>query len=130
MKLSNQEFNNLKILHLSLATGMLMFVGIITFLSKPDFTQISIDLDILSIGGIVMALLVLMIAPKLFSSKIEKSEINSDDIRAAYVMKWALFEGVGLINAACLFVTGNILHLVIAVIMLCFLWLAKPSQGI
>ena len=118
----------LKILHLALMAGQLLFIVImfssVYFQRINTFTLANISGEIL-IAMIIIAALAYLFANSLFNKKLAIiRETNLDvpqkleNYRSANVIRWALIEAPVILCCIFFFVTGNYYILLIAVIMI------------
>lgn len=130
----NDELRGLSILHMAFCIGVLLIILLLHFFLDP----IVLDGFKGKINGIGMFALViasvnLLLANFIFKKRITQigSEVTSENIgevRAAYILKWALLEGAILINVLIyFFVEHHPILIVVALLLLLLLYVSKPK---
>jgi len=103
----NTEFNSLKILHIAFSLGVTLIVIINHFVIKNiSFTSIGESVDVTSIVLICLGIGLATTAFVLFNKMIKKTrtkELNIEELRKAYILKWAFLEAGTLISILLFF---------------------------
>lgn len=128
------DVKGLSIMHIALCLGVLFIILILHFFMNP----IRLEGFNKKLGAIGMMALIIASASLLFSNFIFKrqiaqigSEVTSENIRevrAAYILKWALLEGAILINVLMYFLLEHHpILIVVALLLLLLLYASKPK---
>ena len=127
----------LKILHLALMAGQVLFILImfssVYFQKINDFKLESISMELL-IASIILAALAYLGGKSLFNKKLAIiRESNFDvakkleDYRAANIIQWAMIEAPVILCCIFFFLTGNYYFMLIAVIMIILFYSTKTG---
>ena len=133
LTISEEGKKGLSILHFALLGGLVMMT-VVMYLTKDASTlHFDLDFSVFLIVGLVIAMTAAPLGIILSSRKLDEiaSETSSsgreDDIRAAFILKWAMIEGPALINIIFFYLSGNLFHLVISGMLIILLILHKPN---
>ncbi len=128
-----QNNKSLEILHLAMSFGLILIIGIFYYLrhAQDDIT-INTEFSLLNLIGTSIGIIALLASQVIFRSKTKNISSlrinieNFDQLRPAYILKWALIDAAGLINAVFFFLTGNLLLLYFSIALCLVLYLSKP----
>lgn len=126
----------LRLIHLALFTGVGILIMSLHFVYKPIvWTNVNMKFDMFTIVGLFMAFMCLFMSFYIFKNlsknlrePFDLNEQNLQQIRQAYIVRWALLEGAALICAIFYFqIVANSFLIYAAFILLFFLYAAKPK---
>lgn len=135
---TRKRHQELKILHFSMYTGLLILLLIFVFVFHDGhFGTPVLDLSPMTIIPIATAILCLFFI-QTYSNKMQPSLASKDvydeeyitKYRSLKIMQWALIEGPALINGVFYSMFGNSLHLLVALVLWVILYLYKPKDVI
>ena len=124
---------SLKIMHFAMCIGLMMMLLVFVLFAKEDgFSfQISTTPDLYLILGAVLALYGVLVSQIVFNNMMGETFSNEKDpaekLRAAYVFRWALLEGPGLVNVVFFILSDNFMNVFLALFMWCMMLLARPQ---
>lgn len=126
----------LSILHTAFVGGLIFFGGIVFFLVYTDaFPPIKEVDKIMQVAVIIACAAGLYFSITLFKKKVlliresfETVDKKMDAFRAACLLQWALLDGPAIFTIIGFLLTGNYAFLVLAGIMIAFLYLLKPTK--
>ena len=122
--MQNQQvtFKNTQFLYYALIFGQLAMCSVLLLLSSKSKPLPTLDMSFGDIKQLLMILLVpgaIMISHYLYSNKIREGkklkgfEEKLMHFRASSIIRWALIEGINLINLVFFFLTGNYFFLLL-----------------
>ncbi len=127
-----QFYKKIILIHGSILTGLIFFMGFIYFTRKDNYFQFDLN-NKETVWGVVAGIIVLIV-PKLlfgFLMKRNRSIKNLQEKLAAYqtslIVYVALLEGLGFFQIVQYLKEGNKLFLILAAISILFLLLARPN---
>jgi len=128
-------FKGINILYLALALGQILISIVLFYMSLENSP--TLDMSFGDIKQLLVLLLVpaaIMISHYLYNNKItEGKQLNGVDdklahYRASNILRWAILEGVNLINIIFFFLSNNYFFLILFVFGFAFFLLGKPSE--
>lgn len=134
---SNSVLNlvkNLKIIHLAMFFGLAVFTCIAYFARNKIGSALTTEqLEILTYISLIFMLIEIPLAYYLFNMKVKRIADNPDlkfkldSYRASFIIKMALFEGLGILACTILLLGGKDVLLLQIAIVLIFIMLNNPS---
>lgn len=129
--MKEEDKKSLSILHKALTLGLGMIIILLCFMQKGSFSKANLfEFDQITTIVLLLALAASVLSKKVFQSrmtKISNPEDQFEDIRVAYITRWALLEGVGLGAMVCFLQFGNLMLVLIALLLWIQLLTSKPQ---
>lgn len=136
MNQKNQVLKILTLIHFAILAGMVLFFGIV-LLKKRAVLQSEISLDFQNPFAIVVLTLlvfVLFLHNFMFKQQLEKAKKAPNfpekikQYQTALIIKWALIEAPIILAITATLITGNIIFLGIAALLIIYLYTLKPNK--
>lgn len=135
---TKKRHQELKILHFSMYTGLLILLLIFVFIFHDGhFGTPVLDLSPMTLIPIIISVLCLgfiQTYSKNMQSRMTTTDIYNEEqimqYRSLKIMQWALIEGPALINGIFYSMFGNSIHLLAALVLWVILYLNKPMDVI
>lgn len=135
--MQQDAFKALKILHLGITAGLLIFaVAILLLFQTGNLKAIDPSLErILQAVAVMLTVTLLLIGFNLFKRKMMEArnsasagEARMQRYRTACIIWWAMIEAPGLFSVVCFFMTGNYAFIALAAFHILLLLLFMPRK--
>lgn len=136
--MQQDAFKALKILHLAIAAGLVLFTAIILLLFQTGQLK-ALDPSLertLQVVAVVVSVGMLVVGFNLFKRKMmearnssQAGETRMNLYRTACIVWWAMIEGPGMLAVICFIITGNYAFIALAGFHVLLLFLFMPRKG-
>ncbi len=134
-KESRDEMNSLRLIHISLLSGLLLFLGaLIFFMNHPitlDYPTQSMPFLILNIFLLLPPLLIVPYLKRKFGISEKRHNKSVKEVKTYLPFKisqWAIYEGSAMFGLISFLLTGNALYLFFVGLHLALLIMNGPSK--
>lgn len=135
--MQQDAFKALKILHLAIAAGLVLFTAIVLLLFQTGQLK-ALDPSLertLQVVAVVVSVGMLVVGFNLFKRKMlearnssEAGETRMSLYRTACIVWWAMIEGPGMLAVICFIITGNYAFIALAGFHVLLLFLFMPRK--
>ena len=135
--MQQDAFKALKILHLVIAAGLLLFTAVILlFFQTGQLKAIDPSLErTLQVVAVVVSVALLLVGFNLFKRKMMEARNSTAPgatrmslYRTACIIWWAMIEVPGLLAVICFFITGNYAFVALAAFHILVLFIFMPRK--
>ncbi|MDB4293128.1 hypothetical protein N9954_06930 [Maribacter sp.] len=123
----------LTLIHASLLLGLLAF-SVIVYFNNPDF-ETGIDSNDLFVYLVPMTAVIAYFGSTFIFQKFlqaiepqDKLQEKLNKYQTATIIKYALLEGAAILALMAYYVQGNIMHLIIALCLMVYLYSQRPTK--
>lgn len=125
-------FRGLRIVHLAIMAGVLLFMGVVYFVVGPKVTDESLyDTFRYLVPGLAIAAIFTgrFISQKMTEGLHSNTELSQKlmTYRTASIVRWALIDGVALLSIVAYMLTGNTVMILVALACVAYLFTQRPS---
>lgn len=129
-----QYMRSLKLVHFALLFGMIIFAGVVYYVNPStrfDYTETGVFIFAVPIIMILGILLGNLIFNKLVIRTYKQKSLKTklDNYLSALIIKFAFVEGPGLLSLVGYLLTGNLIYLFLAIILVIYFLTLTPSKS-
>lgn len=135
--MQQDAFKALKILHLTITAGLLLFTVVMFLLFQTGQLK-AVDPSLertLQVVAVVVSVALLLVGFNIFKRKMMEArnstapgETRMSLYRTACIIWWAMIEGPGLLAVVCFFITGNYAFVALAAFHILILFFFMPRK--
>jgi len=129
-----KEIQSLRILHMCLCTGILLFMLSLHFFIRPiNLSGLDSDIGGMTMVGLCVGSICLLLSNIIFGKRLKAmgTQVTSEnlaELRGAYLIRWILLEGACLTNVLLyFFIESHPILIVVALLLLLLLYVSKPK---